>query len=408
MSVGAIQQLIDELAAKLQRSVVVDDPGVKLLYASAHYGDEDEVRLRAVLQRDAGIKTIGYVLAQGVASWTTAGVIPANEKMGLHARVCVPVRWRGDLLGLLMVVDAEGTLTTSELTTITSTGHELATLMIGEHPAAEDEETQARAFALEDLLEGDPPSRRAAVRTLTGSLGDVSERYLRAIEFDVHEGRTLSNPGHVAAGFRHALAASDQVVARNWTLLPLIRDKSAIVLVTSSSAITDKAIDTFAEHLISRVHDVASGRYECNAGVGAAVHGLENARASREQARLACRFAREVARTPVANWADLGEYSLLLRLPLSELTDDALPDELTRLLAIDKDGRMAETLQAFLDHAGSVPATAEALHVHRTTLYYRLDKIRESTGLDLDDGHTRLVLHLGLELRTLLRSIRHL
>ncbi|MEV6489526.1 helix-turn-helix domain-containing protein [Actinoplanes sp. NPDC051633] len=34
--------------------------------------------------------------------------------------------------------------------------------------------------------------------------------------------------------------------------------------------------------------------------------------------------------------------------------------------------------------------------MHRTTLYYRLRQVRELTGLDLDDGRTRLTLHLGL------------
>src|SRR5947209_13355294 len=91
---NAIQQLIDDLAARLQRSVVVADADVKLLYASRHYGDEDEVRRRAVLQRDAGPRAIGYVLSQGVATWATAGIIPANEDLKLYARVCAPVRWR--------------------------------------------------------------------------------------------------------------------------------------------------------------------------------------------------------------------------------------------------------------------------------------------------------------------------
>ncbi len=33
--------------------------------------------------------------------------------------------------------------------------------------------------------------------------------------------------------------------------------------------------------------------------------------------------------------------------------------------------------------------------MHRTTLHYRLDRVRELTGADLDDGATRLRLHLG-------------
>ncbi|MFH9060911.1 helix-turn-helix domain-containing protein [Streptomyces coeruleorubidus] len=45
---------------------------------------------------------------------------------------------------------------------------------------------------------------------------------------------------------------------------------------------------------------------------------------------------------------------------------------------------------------GGRPATP------RTSLYYRLRQIREITGLDLDNGADRLVLHMGLRVEELL------
>jgi GAF domain-containing protein len=152
VSVSVIQQLVDDLARRLQRSVAVDDPNVKLLYISRHYGDDDEARRRALLQRGAGARTIGYVLSQGVATWTRAGIIPANEELGLSTRVCVPVRWRGTLLGLLLVVDREGTLTTGELALLTDAAEELATLMLSEHPPDVDKAVQEVSDALDDLV----------------------------------------------------------------------------------------------------------------------------------------------------------------------------------------------------------------------------------------------------------------
>lgn len=63
---------------------------------------------------------------------------------------------------------------------------------------------------------------------------------------------------------------------------------------------------------------------------------------------------------------------------------------------------LTRTLETFLRHAGTVGTAAGARRIHRTTLYYRLDRIREITGVDLDDGDTRLMLHLGLTVRRLL------
>lgn len=61
----AATTLIDRLADELSRSVVIDDPAVQVLYASAHYGDADETRVAAVLNRGAEPRIRGYVLSQG-------------------------------------------------------------------------------------------------------------------------------------------------------------------------------------------------------------------------------------------------------------------------------------------------------------------------------------------------------
>ena len=39
--------------------------------------------------------------------------------------------------------------------------------------------------------------------------------------------------------------------------------------------------------------------------------------------------------------------------------------------------------------------------IHRSTLYYRLDRIRELTGRDLRDGRTRRELHTGIRIAQL-------
>ena len=41
--------------------------------------------------------------------------------------------------------------------------------------------------------------------------------------------------------------------------------------------------------------------------------------------------------------------------------------------------------------------TAAELGIHRQTLYYRLSRIEQLTGLDLDDGEDRLLLHMTLK-----------
>jgi DNA-binding PucR family transcriptional regulator len=63
--------------------------------------------------------------------------------------------------------------------------------------------------------------------------------------------------------------------------------------------------------------------------------------------------------------------------------------------------QLLETLEAYLVR-GSVKEAAADLGLHRHTVLYRLDKLRELLGGDLDVPATRLRLHFALELRKLL------
>lgn len=59
-----------------------------------------------------------------------------------------------------------------------------------------------------------------------------------------------------------------------------------------------------------------------------------------------------------------------------------------------------ETLRSYLANERSIPRTAAALIIHRTTLLYRLEKITALTRLDLDNETTRLYLTLSYWLST--------
>ena len=74
---------------------------------------------------------------------------------------------------------------------------------------------------------------------------------------------------------------------------------------------------------------------------------------------------------------------------------------LARLLATPGSQVLLTTLERYLDQAGNAHATAARLRLHRTTLYYRLQRIEELAGTDLKDGDERLCLHLGLKLARL-------
>ena len=63
---------------------------------------------------------------------------------------------------------------------------------------------------------------------------------------------------------------------------------------------------------------------------------------------------------------------------------------------------LIKTLEAYFNCHGNLSQTAESLIVHRNTLLYRMNRINEIAGIDLNRPETRLALHLALTIRRLL------
>ena len=58
--------------------------------------------------------------------------------------------------------------------------------------------------------------------------------------------------------------------------------------------------------------------------------------------------------------------------------------------------RLTETLSAWLDHQGRTERVAPALDVHPQTVRYRLSRLRDLFGDDLDDPAARRELSIAL------------
>jgi sugar diacid utilization regulator len=399
MPSAEVQALVDDLAERLQRSVVIDDPQLSLLYNSAHFGDEDPVRVEALLKRRTPTKSIGHVLAQGVSTWTRPGVIPYNEELGLQPRVCVPIRWRGELIGFIMVVDADGTLTAAETSQISDVADRVAPMLATElHGGEEKLEQLAR-----DLVSSDGAVRRQALTELATSelYSDVDA--VTAIRLAVRDAADASS-AHVTASMRSAFMLAKPAGSRFQLGAP--EERGAVIVLGGSRSLSPDTVVAHARRILARVDDLSAGRFKVVAGIGPSLTGLDRAHETAELAALAARAAEVGVAEKTATWEELGPYGPLLRIPSSQMGRPTLPAEVQRLLDVDRDGHLVQTLRAFLDAAGSAPSAAAVLQIHRTTLYYRLSRVEELLGVDLSDGRTRLSLHLGIALLDLMPDLR--
>jgi len=139
-------------------------------------------------------------------------------------------------------------------------------------------------------------------------------------------------------------------------------------------------------------------------GIGSLAARVSSWRTSyREAAQAADLSQRLKAETPLYI-ADLGIYTFLTN---TGYRDDllALRDRTIGQLINQEERQHTDlllTLEAFFQTHGNQTQTAELLNVHRNTLGYRLNRITEMTGLDLDQPDVRLAVQLALKIHRLL------
>lgn len=368
-----VQQELDALAVRLGRSLTIDGVHGDLIAYSTQRDDVDAARVSTILLRRVAPEIREWEQRHVAADATDPVPVPANPRLGLSARFCLPLRRRGRHLGYLWI--------------------------LGSELSGEDRDALRRADALADLLDvrsrvGSAPGREVdeLVGRLFGESRTEAGAQLAAAVPGLVDG-TITVVAAVAArpgrgGARPLSAAEFSALAG--ALTPVLRAETAYVgaHVTPAHAM----VVLHRRGLLGEIDEVVG---KCLAGevvLGVSEpRPLDAALEARDQALAAAELAAlDPALDRHCDWSGLGPYRGLIG-----GQDDPLAPLDTPMLV--------ETLETYLDLGGDVQATSARLNLHRSSLYYRLDRISRLLGRDLSDGLVRLDLHLALKIRRLRR-----
>jgi hypothetical protein len=364
------QSLVDEVSALLQAPVTLEDREFTLIAFSSHDDDLDPVRARSILRRRSSPEVRAWFEGFGIARATGPVRTPADPAAGIRARLCVPARYEGAVYGYLWLLD-DGTIDPADprMTRVMTLATRAGRLL-----AADTWQAEAAPRAFEQLLSSSAADRAEAARTL-GAL-----QHPASASASVTVVWVSPAPRFAPARLPHGVLTH--------------RGTGGLALLVP---LPDPAGTAPAKAIAARLLDPVTGSHRILAGVGGARTDLLDVPHSWREARLAVRAARAEPRLgPVACWDELGAYRLIAAPPMA--TPTAPPADPALLPLLDPvRADLLRTAETYLDHAGHAQRTAEALSVHRQTLYYRLSRIKALTGLDLDSGADRLLLHLAIK-----------
>lgn len=391
--VSDLDDLVEQLAARLGRSVAIDDAQLRLLSYSRHYETPDRARLDALIARRAPAALAEYARLQRIHQWRSPGVLRANPDVGLDRdRIGVPLRSERAFLGYLWVVVDDDPLSDGERELVDRAAQ--AALELLERRAREtSNEARELARLVDDLLTGPPATRERALVELVERRVFADVGRLAVLAFD--SGNDPPSRTQRDTWFE-AITASHR-----GPILVCSRGRHAVVGLLSDSP------DREATEIGTRTADAArrsrSAATRIAVGVGATVEDLSQAASAAHQALVAARMAR-VRGVDVVSWSDSPVDALI-----GALTSGSIPSVLVPEMATRIDGRPSreiDTVRLFFESGGNADAAADALHIHRATVYYRLQRFAAGIGASLADPETRLFVELWLRARVAIDDAR--
>jgi sugar diacid utilization regulator len=134
-------------------------------------------------------------------------------------------------------------------------------------------------------------------------------------------------------------------------------------------------------------------------GAGRLTTRLAHAAQSKADAEKVIAYLRHTPGERVASVNSISAQITLMR--LVEILDaqfEPLPDSLRPLSMLQQDDldEALRTLDAYFSHPGNASEAARELHIHPNTFRYRIAKVADLLGVDLEDRDSRLIVELAL------------
>ncbi|HET9169631.1 MAG TPA: helix-turn-helix domain-containing protein [Actinospica sp.] len=370
-----LQDLVDEAARITEMAVTLEDREFNLVAYGSHRSVADEVRRDSILTRRSTSQVRRYYESFGIARADGPVRIPADPQRHLFGRVCVPVRWQSVTYGYLWLVEdheVDEALLPELLDLANRAGMELA-----RHSRLRDD----LGWKVGELLSTYPESRAKAAREIAESWSRPEATPVAAVVLRAVGGEQAPTPVNAWRLPRTVLVGTAELASTFIVPLGAASDPTQARAVAETAL---AALESSADAVV--------------AGIGEPVGTLAEARESWLQARIAARVAAYGPGAPgPLEWPDLGVYRLLGVATDRRLREAVRQPGIDRLVG-EGGPELVRTALTYLDEAGSAQRTAQALGIHRQTLYHRLERIERLSGLDLGSGRDRLALHLALTL----------
>lgn len=399
-AIPSLAALAARTAALVRGSITVEDTELRVLAHSATGPDADPLRRSTILGGRVPPHRVAELRRSGIlrALWTSEEVVHRPADGANPERLAVAVRGGAEVLGSLWAAADGRSLAPDAARHLRAAAVLAAPLLVGQR-LRESGTARRREHALRGLLHGVGDRRTHAWSLGLSPDTPCAVLVARRARPKRDGDRTLDVLALQAAAHPSVTGVLREGDAAALLLAPDARGLGPAAAVLALA----RDLDALAASLPDAV--------PVWLGAGSVVASPAEAAASYARAVLLVRVLRDretraaAAGRPrpprFADTAGAGPSLDVLRVldaarPLWESGAGPVHEMVRADLAAG--GALVRTLAAYLDTGGDVQRAADRLVLHPNTLRYRLKRVRERHGVDLDDPDTRLLLALAVRL----------
>lgn len=380
---GGIRELAQTLTELIRQSVSIENDRFEAL-ASVNIADVDEARryTQAVGRTDSRlIQALEGEILPELRHTLRPVLIPQMAHVGLEMeRILAPIVVHGEIYGYVWIIADERPVSELDWLAIES-GATIAALMMLHEQSVQNAEATLKGNLLTRLVNGEMSGANVLTDQALRFGVDLRQDYrVLLVEYPQATSHRLiklyNDVNHVLKLHQRAVLAGQYA--------------GQLMLLMQST----EDLDT----IVADYRSVTSGEGKSRIGVSSQHQGARQVRLAYTQAREVLDITRSLGQHgPNLYFDDLGYLHTLYHAGATVLEGDPLAPIL-RELRSESQADLFNTLEVYLDEGGNGVATAEALHIHRSTLNYRLTRIAEICNVDLSNPTIRTNLQVTLKL----------
>ena len=216
----------------------------------------------------------------------------------------------------------------------------------------------------------------------------------------------LHEVGVIEGELKHLLP--DALIYRNMDQIVMIQQVDSNQTELEYQKEMEEVEDVIQRSILYRKKDT-----DFQIGIGKSVEGYQRLKESYHEASRAIKYI-DIIRLvtgdknkSVVHYSNLGFFQIFGKIDDMMELERYIPETLKKLYLYDDEhkGELITTLQMYLRNNQSIKKTAGAMFVHYRTISYRLEKIKQISGINFDNANEVLAVSNGLIIYKMLKEI---